>query len=537
VIRRNASLIAGGLALAAIGAVMAGALAALAVTALTLPGDDRAVIDAYFWRVVRFTLLQAALSTVLSVGFALPVARALARRPGFPGRRAILNLFALPLALPALVVVLGVVGLWGNQGWINRALAILGLETGFDIYGLPGILIAHVFFNMPLAARLMVAHLDRIPGESWRLASQLGMTSTSLFRLIEWPVLRAGLPGIAALVFMLCIASFTVVLTLGGGPAATTVEVAIYQALRFDFDPARAVTLALVQLGFTGVFIVAIGQFALPLTVGADLGRAADRPDTAALGGRIGDAALIVLSTTFLVLPLASVALDALAAPLLRLMGEAAVHRALATSLGVAGSAAILAIGLTWALVKAAGAARRKARRQPAWRWFAWVCETGGSLILVMPPIVIGAGWFVLLRPVADVFVLAPILVIVINALMAIPYASRILGPALAEAAQSHDRLCASLGLSGWNRFRRIDWPALKRPLGLAFAFAMALSLGDLGAIALFGSEDVRTLPLLLLQRMSSYRTADAAGLAGLLALLCLGLLWAADAAFGRAKR
>ena len=45
-----------------------------------------------------------------------------------------------------------------------------------------------------------------------------------------------------------------------------------------------------------------------------------------------------------------------------------------------------------------------------------------------------------------------------------------------------------------------------------------------------------RLLPLLLLQRMSSYRTADAAGLAGLLAFLCLGLMWAADAAF-RTKR
>jgi thiamine transport system permease protein len=120
---------------------------------------------------------------------------------------------------------------------------------------------------------------------------------------------------------------------------------------------------------------------------------------------------------------------------------------------------------------------------------------------------------------------------------MAIPYAGRILAPAVAEAAQSHDRLCASLGISGWSRLRLIDWPALRRPLGLALAFAMALSLGDLGAIALFGSEHVRTLPLLLLQRMSSYRTADATGLAGLLGLLCLALLWAADAAFGRARR
>ena len=71
------------------------------------------------------------------------------------------------------------------------------------------------------------------------------------FRFIEWPVMRAALPGVAGLVFMLCITSFTLVLTLGGGPRATTLEVAIYQALRFDFDPARAVTLTVLQIVLT----------------------------------------------------------------------------------------------------------------------------------------------------------------------------------------------------------------------------------------------------------------------------------------------
>jgi len=47
---------------------------------------------------------------------------------------------------------------------------------------------------------------------------------------------------------MLCITSFTIVLILGGGPAAKTLEVAIYQALRFGFDPARAVTLTVLQM-------------------------------------------------------------------------------------------------------------------------------------------------------------------------------------------------------------------------------------------------------------------------------------------------
>ena len=60
--------------------------------------------------------------------------------------------------------------------------------------------------------------------------------------------MRWVLPGVAGAIFMLCFASFAVVLTLGGGPWATTIDVAIYQALRLEFDIARAVTLAGVQL-------------------------------------------------------------------------------------------------------------------------------------------------------------------------------------------------------------------------------------------------------------------------------------------------
>ena len=85
------------------------------------------------------------------------------------------------------------------------------------------------------------------------------MGARPVFRLIEWPTLRAAaLPGIAGLVFMLCITSFTIVLTLGGGPAATTLEVGIYQALRFDFDPARAVALTLLQIALTFLAVLAL---------------------------------------------------------------------------------------------------------------------------------------------------------------------------------------------------------------------------------------------------------------------------------------
>jgi thiamine transport system permease protein len=120
-------------------------------------------------------------------------------------------------------------------------------------------------------------------------------------------------------------------------------------------------------------------------------------------------------------------------------------------------------------------------------------------------------------------------MVVTVNAVMAVPFAIRAIRPAHDAAAARHDRLAASLGMSGMSRWRLVDWPVLRRPLLTALAFAMALSLGDLGVIALFGSDAVQTLPYLLLQRMGAYRTADAAGLALFLGILCLLLMSLAD--------
>src|SRR5262249_8332965 len=224
-------------------AIVLGSLAALLGAA---PIDLVSILDdRYVRHVLLFTTLQAALSALLSVGIALPVARALARRTRFPGRMLLLRLFGLPMVMPAIVAVFAIVTLYGESGWLHRLASRTGLPLGSFLYGLGGILIAHVFFNMPFAARTLLARLEGGRGESWRLAAHLGRGSRRVFRLMEWPALKAGLAGTAGIVFMLCFASFTVTLTLGGGPAWASLEAAIYQALRYDFDPPRAAVLAL----------------------------------------------------------------------------------------------------------------------------------------------------------------------------------------------------------------------------------------------------------------------------------------------------
>lgn len=116
-----------------------------------------------------------------------------------------------------------------------------------------------------------------MPAERFRLAAQLGLTPRAVFRSIERPLLRQILPGTAALIFVICLTSFAVALTLGGGPRATTIELAIYQAFRFDFDLNRAALLSLVQLGLAG----STAALALWIIPAISLGGGQDRPCTA----------------------------------------------------------------------------------------------------------------------------------------------------------------------------------------------------------------------------------------------------------------
>ena len=536
------SLAAGYGVLAGMALVIGAAVIALLIAAADLSVDDAGFIDIasffniYVWRVTRFTLLQAVLSTVLSVALAIPLARALARRQSFFGRKWLLRLLAVPIGLPPIVAALGLIEIWGRHGLINTAMVAGGLDNPISIYGLPGILIAHVFFNMPLATRLLLTQLDRVPSEYWRNASQLGLGQWATFRLIEWPYMRSHIAGIAGLVFMLCVTSFTLVLLLGGGPAATTIEVAIYQALRFDFDPQRAVILALLQLLLTGILLAVLASIGGAPQETPTLGQPTRRFPGRGYLAHSADFCLIILMALFLVTPLLSIALSGLSADFKQLFSETIVWRAITTSLAIASLAAVCAVTLALVLIRARYAALPLVCHNGWARWFRALAAAASSLVLLVPPIVLGAGWFVLLRNRLDVFSLAPVIVITINALMALPFVMRVLEPAHTTHMARTGRLTASLGIGGISRLLLVDWPGLRRAFLLATAFAAALSLGDLGAIALFGSQDVVTLPYLLLQRMGSYRSNDAAGLALILGLVCLILMVIADQERPRAR-
>lgn len=491
--RRPVALIPGRLAALLVALLCLGPLVPL----LLAGGGGLAPAD---WAALRFTLWQAALSAALSAALAVPVARALARR-AFAGRAALVALLGAPFLLPALAAVLGLLALFGRGGIVSDALAALGLPR-LSIYGAGGVVLAHVFLNLPLATRLLLAGWEAIPAERFRLAATL---DAPVWRLLERPMLARALPGTVATVFALSLASFAVALTLGGGPAATTVELAIYQALRFEADFAGAATLALVQYAIGGAAAALAWALAPPPPWGAGRGRPVARWDAGGRLARWGDAAALALASAFLLLPLGAAALRGLAG-----LAElpAGTGRAALNSLLVALGAALACLVLALPLALRGGALARLA----------------GSLPLAASALVLGTGAALLLRPLVAPSALALPLAALVDGLLALPFAVALLGPAAEEAEARHGRLADALRLGGWARLRLLHLPLLRPALGLSLGLAAALSAGSLGVVALLGGDEA-TLPLLAARLLGAYRTEAAAAVTLLALLLGLALL------------
>ncbi|PJC85785.1 thiamine/thiamine pyrophosphate ABC transporter permease ThiP [Vibrio sp. HA2012] len=461
--------------------------------------------DPYYRHVTSFSFFQAFLSTLISVGLAVPVGHALSRR-NFRGKPLLLRLFSMTLVLPVLVGIFGLLALYGNSGLLSQFYQWLGSELPFSIYGLNGILLAHVFFNLPYASRLLLQSLEGIPQEQHKLCAHLGMSHWHKFRWVEWPRLRQQLPHVCGLVFMLCFTSFATVMALGGGPKSTTIELAVYQAIKFDFDLQSGAVLALWQMLLCSLLVFSLQKLTkpLPATVNSAEYSAVLSRDNGK--SRCWDFGWIGLSVLLVLPPLLIVLLNGVNHQTVAVLTNDGFWTALAASLRVALLAAVIAVSAGMAVLWSSRILRMNEKVASADR-----IELIGTIILVTPGLVISTGLFLLLRNVTNVFSLAVVIVIAVNALMALPYVIKTLAQPMLQLGQQYHLLCSCLGIRGWNRLRLIEWRALRKPFAHAFAVSFMLSMGDLSAIALFGSQDFRTLPLYLYQLLGSYQMEAAA--------------------------
>ncbi len=517
--RRRSALSAG--ALAALPVAFLGLFFALPVGAILkrslgdgVPFD--VLTDGRTLRILWFTTWQAALSSLLTLLAAFPITWALSRH-SFRGRRLVEALVLVPFVLPTVVVA-------------TAFLLILpdGLERS-----VPAILLAHVFFNIAVVARIV--------GSVWRgldrrlddAAASLGLGSLMRFRRVTLPLLIPAIAAATAMVFLFCFTSFGVIVILGG-PARATLETEIYNQAVRAFDLPTGAALALLQLLVVGAAV----------TVGAALERRAT-PRTAigsrpaprdSRRGRRLRLAAVTITTLALGAPLALLVQQSVAVT--GTLGVGAYQRlfeetpallvtpwhAVVNSLLFASVATAIALAVAVPAAYLVSGGRRLLDLVMMLPLGASAAMLGFGFLLAFadPPLDLrGSPWIV---PVAQ-------------SLVATPFALRALVPAVRAIDPRLREVAAALGQAPRASFFKVDLPVLAPALAVAAGLAFAISLGEFGATVFVARADWPTLPVAifrLLGRPGAENLATATALSVVLAALAAAAALVSQLVLGR---
>jgi len=491
------------------------------VTSATMQMDNSRI---YF--LLKFTFYQATLSTVLSLLVGILLSWALAHKAQFRGRELLVALFSSSLVLPTLVVVFGLIGIFGRNGWINQlSMFLFDTSLGSYIYGLGGILLAHVYLNASFASRALLHSFESIPKEKYKLAKSLDFSLFRRFIYVEYPALKSTLLSIGSTIFLLCFTSFAVVLLLGGSPSYNTLEVAIYEAVKLDFDISMALKLALIQLSISAVFIVLSSSFRVGLLNLKTSSTNIIWRDSKHV--QVFQSFIIIFFTLFFLSPLLVVIIDGIDANYGHILSDVLFIKSFFTSVILAIISSIftiiIALVLSDTIRNFTLDTRYKANTFS--KIFNAMVTFSGNIYLAIPSLVLGLGFFLMSQKYGgSQFIWSLVALLIANVLMSLPFALGILGPVMQKTAQRYDKLVFSLGLTKIQRWVYVEYPYMKSALAYVFALAFCFSLGDLGIIAHFGSDEFTTLPWYLYQLMGSYRNADAAGVALVMLVMVLGV-------------
>jgi thiamine transport system permease protein len=498
-------------------------------------GYVRAVLaHPYVRHLLSFTALQAFLSTLLSFAFGFPFGWFLTRY-GFPGKTVVRALTLAPFVLPPITVALGFYLFFGHTGYLNDVLrAIFGLkEPPLKIlYSLWGVVLAHAFYNAPVFARFVHAAWAGLDPTWEEVGATLGVRRWRAFLSLTLPLLLPAIFSAAALVFVLCFLSFAIPLSLGGAQYAT-LEVGVYLYARVYLDFPRAATLGLVEflltLALTYFYVRGGGLFG---------GRQERIRPRASIPFLSRPAHLLWFPWLFLTLlvfagPIAAVVADSLSRPLggkapglgwytlifspeqNPFIGTSPLG-SIRTSLEVAGLAMALALFLGLAT---SGTLRLLRSR---------LLEALLMAPIAVSSVVLGLALLISLRGRPFAWLGEKGSLVLAHSLIFYPFVVRIVRPIWEGLPPSFVEAARTLGARRLRAFLTVELPLLFRPVLVAGAFVLALSLGEMTAAATLAQRDLVTVPLAIYRFLSARRFGAASAMATLLVLLTVGAvaLW-----------
>lgn len=201
---------------------------------------------------LQVTLVVAFSVVVLALLIGVPAAYVLARRD-FPGKRAVMLSFLLPVMLPAIT--------YG----IPLATLLFKLRLGGT---LPGVIAANLVPMVPFVILVMVPFIEQIDPRIEDAARMCGARTRQIFFNVLVPLMRPGMLAASLLVLVQTVALFELTF-LVSGPGNQTLVVSLYYAVfASGIRPSQAISaMAVIYMMTTLVILVIALRYVSPTQI------------------------------------------------------------------------------------------------------------------------------------------------------------------------------------------------------------------------------------------------------------------------------
>lgn len=482
-----------------------------------------------FWNTLSFSATEAFFSAGFSLCLALPGAYFFGNFD-FPGKRFLRNIMVLPFMLPGILVVLGMVVFYGQNGTLNHWLIRLFPESGLrftGLYGFSGIILANVFYNFSFCIRVLGESWERIDPNLGEASAVLGGSKWRTFWGVTFPLLAPTFSYLFLLIFLYSFLSFTVVLVLGGY-LYKTFEVLIYIEYNSKLNFDRATVIAGLQTAMLAGVLFLQNWLGRRIRTGGGPGRVLPRlslrekpwqsvialgyalPAGLFLAGPLG--AIVVRSLKERGLPEPGFTWENY-----RQLFDEGFRFIVGNNLTeVLGVSIILALIVAAATTGVAYLLARGRRMRP------WQV---GDLWLQLP---IGISFLTFsfgIGLLAREYLPPIVLIIWAQMFLAFPLVYSVLRNAWRDLGEYPLEAARTLGADRWRLFWTIELPMMRKPIATAAAYAMAFSLGDLAAVLMLGQGRIVTVSVAIYRLIGHYHFPRAIAL-GVLFMVISVLLY-----------
>jgi thiamine transport system permease protein len=456
----------------------------------------------------------------------------------------------LPFVLPAIMVAVGFVAMFGRTGALNDVLAVVGLGPVEVLFTLEVVVLAHAFYNAPLVIRMVATAWESVDRRQVETARAMGATPLRAFRDVVAPALWPSLLTAALLTFIFTFLSFPIVLKLGGLELAT-VEVWVYDRVQ-SLDLTEAATLATLETALSLVLTYAYLRYEANARTARGGGESLSRrPLTVGWRTLLSPVRIalccygLVVAVVF-VGPLLSLLVESVTTPggafttayyefLLTQQAGAAVGTtrplpAIANSLlfGAGTLALAVPMGVVVAVVATRGG--RGSR----------LAEAILTAPLAVSGIVVGLGLLQVAVFGTTVFgyrltAAGPVAIVFAHAAAAYPFVTRNVAPALGGLDGTFREAARALGASRLRALLEVELPLVAAAVLAGAAFAFAISVGEFDSTVLLAEGvDSYTMPVALERYIGNRSIGPSLGPATAMGAVLLGITAASFVAIDR---